>query len=134
MRKVLLSLVCLAGFSGLAGAEEVADMTSLMAGPWEFSDANNKTCRIEFSAEAAIHGFSATPEAGCKDVWAKAEDISGWTLLPDGSLRLLDPLGKSLMDFPESENGLYQHLTDGKSDYALANVDEKDFIESPPTP
>jgi hypothetical protein len=132
--RAISSLVAFAALTVVASAQGDSAVIAALAGPWEFSDAGGKTCRISFSTEAAIHGFSATAEALCNEVWPGSGDISGWTILEDGSLRLLDPLGKSLMDFPEAENGLYQHLTDGKADYSLVNVDEEDFRDLPPEP
>jgi hypothetical protein len=125
---VLFSVV----LTGTAAAQTDAGVIAGLAGPWQFSDAGGKTCAITFLSDAAIHGFALNADPACKEVWAQAGDLAGWTILEDGSLRLLDPLGKSLMDFPESDNGLYQHLTDGKADYSLANVDESDFTPAEP--
>lgn len=125
---LFMSAASIAIFVAAEAAQPDA-VIKMLAGPWEFSDPSGKTCRITFLTEAAIHGFAATTDASCKAVWAHAEDISGWTILEDGSLRLLDPLGKSLMDFGEAENGLYQHLSGATADYSLVNVDKDDFKE-----
>jgi hypothetical protein len=131
MRAIMSAVFSLA-LMGTALAQTDASVIASLAGPWEFSDASGKKCEIKFLSDAAIHGFALEADATCKEVWAQAADLAAWTILEDGSLRLLDPLGKSLMDFPEAENGLYQHLTDGKADYSLANVDESDFTPAEP--
>lgn len=133
MRAAILLAACVF-LAPAALAEEGAldEAISVLAGPWEFSNAGGKACRLVLTTEASIHGFAVTGTEGCAEVSDKSGEIAGWTLTPDGDLRLLDALGKGLLDFEESDAGLYEHEgPGGLADLTLANADESDGITAP---
>ena len=62
-----------------------------MVGAWELSNADHdKTCRLNFRADAAPGGNKIDVDKNCPNVFPSTKDIVAWAVDNYGSLRLLD--------------------------------------------
>src|SRR5690606_36300936 len=75
-----------------------------MIGSWEFSTADRQaSCTATFKSDRAGKGFRVEFDDKCAAVYAQVKDIASWTFPDNDLLNLLDPAGKSLIEFSEVE-------------------------------
>jgi len=88
----------------------VSDQAKAMAsGSWEFSNADrDKRCMIVFKTAPAAAGMRLEFDKACAEVFPFIKEIAGWSIAENDFLRLLDPKGKSLLEFSEVETGMYE--------------------------
>ena len=85
-----------------------------MVGTWELSNAErNKTCTANFKNTRGAVGWRVEFDKNCAAVFPIIATAAGWTF-PDGDLlRLVDAEGRTLTEFSEVEDGIYEAPTAG---------------------
>ena len=83
-------------------------------GSWEFSNADrDKICTATFKADPSPVGFKVEFDANCANLFPLVRDVAGWKFPDNDLLYLLDAKGKSLAEFSEVEDGIYEAPTPG---------------------
>lgn len=104
------------GFAAAAHAQApvLGDSAKEILGTWEFSNAgHDKTCTATFKRDPAAVGFKVEFDANCASQFPLVRDVAGWVFPDNDLLRLLDAQGKSLVEFSEVEDGIYEAPTPG---------------------
>jgi hypothetical protein len=122
--------VTLVVFAAAAGAAVFAqtpaplgDSGKHLLGAWEFSNADrDKICTATFKADPAPVGFKVEFEKGCATLFPLVADIAGWVFPDNDLLRLLDAQRKTLIEFSEVEDGIYEAPTPGLGVLFLQNA------------
>jgi len=110
-RDIVLALAIAALAVAPARAQApVSDQAKAMAsGSWEFSNADrDKRCMIVFKTAPAAAGMRLEFDKACAEAFPFIKEIAGWSIAENDFLRLLDPKGKSLLEFSEVETGMYE--------------------------
>jgi hypothetical protein len=110
MRFHLITLVSVLLLS--VSASEVraqnSDAVNAMVGTWEISNADrDKTCSVTFKADADGGAFKLELEKACTTNLPMMKGVVLWKLGSDDSVQLLDAKGRTLVEFSEVENGMY---------------------------
>ncbi len=123
-RLALLVFALLAGNASLAqGPPKLGDSAKEMIGNWEFSNADrDKICTATFKADPAPVGFKVEFDKGCAALFPLVADIAGWVFPDNDLLRLLDAQRKTLIEFSEVEDGIYEAPTPGFGVLFLQNA------------
>jgi len=122
------ALICFAaiGFAAPALAQTAATLgTSAKAvvGTWEFSNADrDKICTATFESDPSPVGFAVVFDKNCATLFPLVGEIAGWIYPDNDLLRLLDAQGKSLVEFSEVEDGIYEAPTPGVGVLFLQNA------------
>src|SRR3979411_2974580 len=94
LRAVILTLFGVAVGGGHAQAQPaaaVSDAAKEMVGGWELSNADHdRRCTVTFSTDTAPGGFKLALDPGCAKVFPMFKDVTIWSIVPNGALRLLD--------------------------------------------
>ena len=128
-RRALIGLawVCMIG-AALAQAPathstSLGDSAKAMIGAWEFSNADrDKVCTATFKTDPTKVGFKVEFDANCGELFPLVRDVAGWTFPENDLLRLLDAQGKTLVEFSEVEDGIYEAPTPGLGVLFLQNA------------
>jgi hypothetical protein len=92
----------------------LGDSAKALIGTWEFSNADrDKVCTATFKSDPAKVGFKVEFDANCGDQFPLVKDVAGWSFPEGDLLRLLDPQGRTLVEFSEVEDGIYEAPTAG---------------------
>ncbi len=85
-----------------------------MIGTWELSNAaRDKICMATFKNTRGVVGWRVEFDKNCPIVFPGIATAAGWTF-PDGDLlRLIDAEGRTLTEFSEVEDGIYEAPTPG---------------------
>ncbi len=101
----------------------LGESAKIALGSWEFSNAErDKICTANFRKDRAEVGFKVTFDANCGNLFPLVNDVAGWTFEDNDLLRLLDADGKSLVEFSEVEDGIYEAPTPGVGVLFLQNA------------
>src|ERR1019366_2628788 len=104
-----------------------------MIGAWEFSNADrDKICTITLKPDPVPVGFKAEFDKNCGTLFPLVNDIAGWNFPENDLLRLLDAQGKSLVEFSEVEDGIYEAPTPGVGVLFLQNAAAAAPVSKPP--
>ncbi len=104
-------------------------------GAWELSNAaRDKICTVTFSATAVKVGYKLAFAPECAGLFPLVLNVVGWRYPDDDLLYLLDAQGKSLVEFSEVEDGIFEAPTPGVGVLILHNpaTAEPDNTEPPP--
>lgn len=92
-------------------------------GSWEFSNAErDKKCTALFKSDHTAAGFKVEFDANCANLFPLVNDVAGWIFPENDLLRLIDKEGKSLVEFSEVEDGIYEAPTPGVGVLFLQNA------------
>lgn len=126
-RSVLVAGVVLWGLAAAAqtgplprGAERAPPAIAALLGAWTLEQVGApRQCTVTFGPEAAGQGRQIRFPATCRRALPVMDKVTAWALLPDGTLRLDDALGKPVIRFtaPSGSRRLGKGI-DGQ-DYAL---------------
>jgi hypothetical protein len=117
------ALVCLAGAAQAETPPTLGDSAKAVIGSWEFSNAErDKICTADFKSDRTTVGFKIEFDANCGNLFPLVNDVAGWIYPEDDLLRLLDAQGKSLVEFSEVEDGIYEAPTPGVGVLFLQNA------------
>jgi hypothetical protein len=101
----------------------MSDSGKALLGTWEFSNADrDKTCQATFKADVTKVGFKVEFDAECAGKFALVTDVAGWNFPEGDLLHLVDAQGKTLVEFSEVENGIYEAPTPGVGVLFLQNA------------
>src|SRR5689334_3361858 len=116
---VLLALI--AGIGGAnAQSRTAADAAKEMVGSWEISNAErDRRCVITFSTDAVAGGLKLALDPGCATVFPMLKDVVVWTIQANGSLRLLDGKGGTILEVSEVESGIFEGERKGEGLYFM---------------
>jgi hypothetical protein len=94
------------------------------AGPWELSNpAGDRKCQLTFKPERTSGGLSLAFGASCAQTFPVVNGIAAWTIGPSGGIRWLDRVGAAVLDFEETEVGIFEALKAGDPNvYFLTNL------------
>lgn len=125
MNRFVLSLAFF-GFAAAASAQTpgaFGDSAKALLGTWEFSNADrDKICTATFKADAVKAGFKVDFDKNCPSLFPLVSEVAGWTFPDNDLLRLVDAQGKTLMEFSEVEDGIYEAPTPGIGVLFLQNA------------
>jgi Protease inhibitor Inh len=126
MRLGLFLIALTAGLIGSALAQTPAtlgDSAKGLIGTWEFSNADrDKICSATFKSDATKFGFKVEFEKKCAELFPVVSDVAAWTFPDNDLLRFLDAQGRSLVEFSEVEDGIFEAPTPGLGVLFLQNA------------
>jgi hypothetical protein len=107
------ALLCAPAFAQKATLTDSAkDMIEV--GTWEFSNADrDRSCHVTFKRDAVSVGFKLEFEPTCANLFPLLRDVAGWKYPQDDLLYLMDAQGKSVIEFSEVEDGMFEAPTPG---------------------
>jgi hypothetical protein len=86
-----------------------SDVAQAMVGTWEFSNADrDKRCTLTFRTDTGPAGMRLEFDRDCVKIFPFVKDIAGWSIAENDFLRLLDPKGKTVLEFSEVETALFE--------------------------
>ena len=123
----LIAIALVAIFSvGAAQAQTpptLGDSAKAVVGTWEFSNADrDKICTVTLKSDPLPAGFKVEFDKNCGNLFPLVNDIVAWNFPENDLLRLLDAQGKSLVEFSEVEDGIYEAPTPGVGVLFLQNA------------
>jgi len=106
----------------LASAQN--DAVKALVGVWEVSNADHdKTCPITLGAENAAGGFKLDfNRTACATDFPPLKEAGAWNLVGDDVIQIVNPKGKVLYEFTETEGGIYESLRPGQPLTFLQNA------------
>src|ERR1019366_9019690 len=134
-RRVLIGLawLCMTGATLAQTPATLGDSAKAMVGTWEFSNADrDKICTVTLKPDPVPVGFKAEFDKNCGTLFPLVNDIAGWNFPENDLLRLLDAQGKSLVEFSEVEDGIYEAPTPGIGVLFLQNATAAAPPQKPP--
>jgi hypothetical protein len=104
-----------------------------MIGSWEFSNADrDRTCTATFKGDRAPGGLKIEFDANCVNLFPLVRDIAAWKFPDNDLLYLLDAKGKSVVEFSEVEDGIFEAPTPGVGVLFLQNAAAAGAPPKPP--
>src|ERR1700729_3149306 len=134
MSRIVVVAIAASLFGGAALAQDTQQPTqqpgqppqnpqSDPVGAWELSNADHdKTCRLNFRADAAPGGNKVDVDKNCPNVFPSTKDITAWSVDNYGSLRLLNAQGEAVIELTEVESGMYDGFTPEEGRYVLQSA------------
>jgi len=123
MKRILLILCLLAATIGVAQAQGMSDNAKAVVGTWEFSNADrDKTCSVTFKSDPHPLGFKLEFDPKCGDLFPLVREIAAWKFPESDLLFLVDAQGKTMVEFSEVEDGIYEAPTPGVGVLFLQNA------------
>ncbi len=86
------------------------DMARIAAASGIFDLVSSKgpnTCRMTLWPEGAKGSFPVSMPAGCRKAFAITGKVKNWTLVPDGTIRLMDEAAVPVLEFREKDGKLF---------------------------
>ena len=100
----------------------LGDSAKRVIGTWEFSNADrDKKCTATFKADPSPVGLTVEFDQNCASEFPLVRDVAGWKFPDNDLLYLLDAQGKSLVEFSEVEDGIFEAPTPGVGVLFLQN-------------
>jgi hypothetical protein len=125
MKRLILvcsATLCLAGTAQAQTPVTLGDSAKAVVGTWEFSNADrDKICMVTFKSDRSPGGFEVEFDKNCGNLFPLVKDVVAWKFPENDLLRLLDAGGKSLVEFSEVEDGIYEAPTPGVGVLFLQN-------------
>ena len=110
---VLAAVLCAPAFAQRAVMTDAAKGV-IAVGTWEFSNADrDRSCHVTFKGDTVAAGFRLEFEPTCVSLFPLVRDIAGWKYPQDDLLYLVDAQGKSVVEFSEVEDGMFEAPTPG---------------------
>ena len=104
---VIAGLLALRAAIGEVRAEP-GDVAKAMVGTWEISNADrDKICTITFKADPAGSAFKLDLDEACIPNLPMMKGVALWKISADDAVQLLDARGRTLVEFNELENRMY---------------------------
>ena len=92
----------------------LGESAKAVVGTWEFSNADrDKICTVTLKSDPLPVGFKVEFDKNCRNLFPLVNDVVAWNFPENDLLRLLDAKGKSLVEFSEVEDGIYEAPTPG---------------------
>ena len=107
----------------LAQAPPLGDSAKALIGTWEFSNADrDRICSVTFKSDPTPVGFKVEFDKNCASLFPIVAEVAGWIYPENDLLRLLDSHKKSLIEFSEVEDNIYEAPTPGLGVLFLQNA------------
>jgi len=115
---------CIAGVAFAQAPSQLGESAQRMIGSWEFSNADrDRTCTATFKNDpVGPAGFKVEFDANCVNLFPLVRDIAGWKFPENDLLYLVDARGKSVVEFSEVEDGIFEAPTPGVGVLFLQNA------------
>ena len=85
-----------------------------MIGSWEFSNADrDRTCTATLKSDSAPGGLKIEFDANCANLFPLVRDITAWKFPDNDLLYFVDARGKTIVEFSEVEDGIFEAPTPG---------------------
>jgi hypothetical protein len=128
-----LTWLCMTGATLAQAPATLGESAKAVIGIWEFSNADrDKICTVTLKSDPAPVGFKAEFDKNCGSLFPLVNDIVGWNYPENDLLHLLDAQGKSLVEFSEVEDGIYEAPTPGIGVLFLQNAAAAGAAPKPP--
>ena len=119
---IVLAAVCLAGVA-LAQPAGLGESAKRVIGSWEFSNADrDRTCTATFKSDPTPGGFKIEFDANCASLFPLIREISAWKFPDNDLLYLVDTRGRTIVEFSEVEDGIFEAPTPGVGVLFLQNA------------
>jgi Protease inhibitor Inh len=132
---IFLAIACMSAGASAQTKSALNNSAKELIGTWEFSNAErDKICTATFKSDSSPVGYTVTFDPNCANLFPLVRDIAGWKYPEDDLLYLLDAQGKSLVEFSEVEDGIFEAPTPGVGVLMLqkpAAADEAPQAEQP---
>jgi len=120
---VAIAAACIASAALAQGPSSLGESAQRMIGSWEFSNADrDRTCTATFKSDQGPAGFKVEFDANCGNLFPLVRDIAGWKFPENDLLYLVDARGKSVVEFSEVEDGIFEAPTPGVGVLFLQNA------------
>jgi hypothetical protein len=118
-----LAWLCMTGAVLAQTPATLGDSAKAVIGTWEFSSADrDRICTATLKSDPAPGGFKIEFDNNCGNLFPLVNDVVAWKFPENDLLRLLDAQGKSLVEFSEVEDGIYEAPTPGVGVLFLQNA------------
>src|SRR4029078_1377012 len=106
--------LCLAGTVSAQAPSQLSESAKRVVGSWEFSNADrDRTCMATLKGEPGPAGLKIEFDANCANLFPIVKDIAGWKFPENDLLYFVDARGRSLVEFSEVEDGIFEAPTPG---------------------
>ena len=125
LRAVLLAMWLIAppALAQTPAPPPLGDSAKGLIGSWEFSNADrDKICTATFGDKRAGAGYGVTFSQDCDKLFPIVANVAGWVFPENDLLRLVDADGRTLIEFSEVEDGIYEAPTPGLGVLFLQNA------------
>jgi hypothetical protein len=115
VRLLLIGLALVLGAPALAqSTATLGESAKALIGTWEFSNADrDKICTATFKSDPTPVGFKVEFDKNCVNLFPIVASVAGWVFPDNDLLRLLDAQKKTLIEFSEVEDNIYEAPTPG---------------------
>jgi hypothetical protein len=119
MRRAVAAFFCAAVFAaGGAIAQQrppaLSEAAAAIVGTWEFSNADrDRICTLTLKSDPGAHGLRLEFDKDCANIFPIVKDVTAWRYSEGDLLRLIDARGRSIIEFSEVENGMFEAPTPG---------------------
>ncbi|HET9717467.1 MAG TPA: AprI/Inh family metalloprotease inhibitor [Pseudolabrys sp.] len=111
---------------------DMGDSARRLLGSWEFSNAErDRTCTLTFKADPGPVGSKLEFDPNCVNLFPLVRAVAGWKFPENDLLYLLDERGKSLVEFSEVEDGIFEAPTPGVGVLFLQNAAAAAAVSKP---
>jgi hypothetical protein len=125
MKRVLVGFVAMF-ITGVAYAQTpttLNESAQRVVGTWEFSNAErDRTCTANLKSDSIRGGYKVEFDANCVNLFPIVRHIVAWKFPDNDLLYLLDAQGKSVVEFSEVEDGIFEAPTPGVGVLFLQNA------------
>ena len=125
MTRIAVGIVAIC-FSGAAFGQAtvlLGESAKRVIGSWEFSDAErDRTCTVTLKSDPAPAGLKIEFDPNCANLFPLVREIAGWKFPDNDLLYLLVARGKSVVEFSEVEDGIFEAPTPGVGVLFLQNA------------
>src|SRR5215468_2708201 len=135
MTRLVIGL-CVIWLAGVAYAQTPAtlgDSAKRVVGSWEFSNADrDRTCTATLKSDSAPGGLKIEFDANCANLFPLVRDIAAWKFPENDLLYFVDARGKTIVEFSEVEDGIFEAPTPGVGVLFLQNAAAAGAPPKPP--
>ncbi len=118
-----LAAACICGVACAQTPAALDESAQRVVGSWEFSNADrDRVCTANLKADPTRGGFKVEFDANCASLFPLVRDIVAWKFPDNDLLYLLDAQGKSVVEFSEVEDGIFEAPTPGVGVLFLQNA------------
>ena len=130
---IALGAICVTGVALAQAPSPLGESAQRMIGSWEFSYADrDRTCTATFKGDRGPAGLKVEFDANCVNLFPLVRDVAAWKFPDNDLLYLLDAKGKSLVEFSEVEDGIFEAPTPGVGVLFLQNAAAAGAPPKPP--
>jgi Protease inhibitor Inh len=133
LRLGLIVVAVAAAGVAFAQTSSLGDSAKALIGAWEFSNADrDKICTATFKSDPTPVGFKVEFDKNCATLFPIVANVAGWIFNENDLLRLLDAQKKTLIEFSEVEDNIYEAPTPGLGVLFLQNAADAGPSSKPP--